>query len=195
MKFTLCGCEIGIIFISPTPIRRNPFASSTFSFLLNPHNLIKFRSVGLPATCHEAYFNNKTRNNILTISVVLCTRHYLPNILKKSTTHESWQKYYENFPTNWVRSVKGVSPCRRLEWKGFWFMEQFGWKTVCCREAPHRQPQNHLREKLSLQFASHNFSLMRSFTHVVPKHHFDWLSFTLRLSPSVFRTVIEIYVF
>lgn len=110
MKFTLCGCEIGIIFISPTPIRRNPFASSTFSFLLNPHNLIKFRSAGLPATCHEAYFNNKTRNNILTISVVLCTRHYLPNILKKSTTHESWQKYYENFPTNWVRSVKGVSP-------------------------------------------------------------------------------------
>lgn len=110
MKFTLCGCEIGIIFISPTPIRHNPFASRTFSFMLNLHNLIKFRSVGLPATCHEAYFNNKTRNNILTISVVLCTRHYLPNILKKSTTHESWQKYYENFPTNWVRSVKGVSP-------------------------------------------------------------------------------------
>lgn len=155
--------------------------SRTFSFLLNLHNLIKFRSVELPATCHEAYFNNKTRNNILTISVVLRTRHYLSNILKKSTTHESWQKCYENFPTNWVRSVKG---CRRLEWKGFWFMEQFGWKTVCCREAPHRQPQNHLREKLFLQFVSHNFSLMRSFTHVMPKHHFDWLSFTLRLSSS-----------
>lgn len=52
----------------------------------------------------------------------LCMHHYLAyshsTYLKEVTTHESWQKYYENFPAN----LRHISNGTRSK-KNLWFMK------------------------------------------------------------------------
>lgn len=135
-------------------------------------------------------------------SGVLCMHHYLLDMLKESTTHESWQKYYVNFPANLDARI------REAEEEGMAFVcvttefdlwEAFEWKTVCCRGAPSAPFKSFLQFVCALwcccHIFSHNFSLMRSLTHVFPTS-FWLIKFSFLFSfPFLFKQSLKFMCF